>query len=256
MATPPSEYLKYLPQLFRAGAAGGFLDGYLQVFEALLSGRPDVPDPEQNRSLEGTIDALPSLMDPALTPVDGGASGAPPRSEFLDYLARWVALTFDENWPLAKRREWLRRIVPLYKRRGTLAGLSEYLAMFVGQQAKVEELPGGFIVGNKTNSTVGVNSFIAGAPAYFFRVRINYGFPPEPFHIGEWKNLRRGTKAIVDQEKPAHTHYSLRARTPGIIVGGAKYGGPRAADPQARDKGRATVGRDTLVWQESKQVGA
>jgi phage tail-like protein len=253
MASPPSEYLKYLPQIFRAGAEGGFLDGYLKVFEALLSGRADAASTGVAPSLEGTIDALPTMMDPGLTPVDEGTDGVPPRSEFLDYLARWVALTFDENWGLDKRREWLRRIVPLYKRRGTLAGLREYVAMFTGRQSKVEELPRGFVVGSKPNATVGVNSFISGAPAYFFRVRMNYGYPPEPFYIDEWKNLRHGTRAIVDLEKPAHTYYTLHARTPGIIVGGANHGGPKSST--APGKGRATVGRDTLIWQESKQVG-
>src|SRR5262245_42303294 len=127
MPASPSEYLKYLPQIFRAGAEGGFLDGYLKVFEALLSGRTDVPAEHATPSLEGTIDAVPSMLDPALTPVEAGSPSGALRSEFLDYLGRWVALAFDENWPLEQRREWLRRIVPLYKRRGTLAGLSAYL---------------------------------------------------------------------------------------------------------------------------------
>src|SRR5207247_152448 len=129
----------------------------LKVIEALLSGRDDLPAGQAVPSLEGTIAALPALLDPALTPVAAGAApaspsaGGPPAaaldSPFLDYLGRWVALAFDQNWGLDKRREWLRRIVPLYKRRGTKAGLAAYLAMFVGSQVRVEELPGGFIVG-------------------------------------------------------------------------------------------------------------
>jgi phage tail-like protein len=236
MATP-SEYLRYLPEILR-GAAGdaGFLGGYLKIFEALLSGRDDLPAATPVRSLEGTIAALPALLDPGLTPVEPASDGTPD-SPFLDYLGRWVALTFDQNWGLDKRRQWLRRIVPLYKRRGTRAALTEYLAMFVGNQVHVDELPGGFIVGRKGNATVGVSSFIAGAPAYFFRVRINYGFAPDRFDIDEWKNVQRGTRAIVDLEKPAHTYYTLGARTPGIIVGRA-----------------ATIARDTLIWQDSKKI--
>lgn len=255
--TAPSGYLRFLPEILR-GAAGedGFLPRYLQVFEALLSGRDDVPPNEAVSAIEQTISTLPALFDPGLTPVKEAGAGLPPSSPFLDFLGRWVALTFDQNWGLDKRREWLRRIVPLYKQRGTRAGLSAYLAMFVGNQARVEELPGGFIVGSQANSTVGSNSFIAGAPAYFFRVRINYGFAPDVFDIAEWKNLRRGTAAIVDLEKPAHTYYKLRASTPGIIVGGAKYGGPGAALATARGKGRATLGVDTLIWQDSRQIGA
>lgn len=248
-----AEYLKYLPQIFR-GEAGSFLGSYLKIFEALLSGRDDVPVIHDIHSLESLIDGFPARLDPALVPVDKTALGQPLRSEFLDYLGRWVALAFDQNWEMDKRRQWLARIVPLYKRRGTKAGLSEYLSMFVGNQAKVEEPSGGFIIGSKPNATVGVSSFIAGAPAHFFRVRINYGFAPDPFDIAEWKNLRKGTKTIVDLEKPAHTYYNLLARTPGIIVGGALYGGSQSPNPLARGKGRATIGSDTLIWQESKQI--
>jgi phage tail-like protein len=254
-----SEYLRFLPEVLRGDGEGGFLDLYLRVFEALLTGRADVPAGQNVPALEQTIAALPTMFDPSLTPVQPQAAGAPPGaplvSPFLDFLGRWVALTFDQNWTIDKRREWLRQIVPLYKRRGTRAGLDAYLTMFVGNQAHVEELSGGFIVGSQPNATVGVNTFIAGAPAYFFRVRINYGFSPDPFDITTWKNLRRGTAAIVDLEKPAHTYYTLRAATPGIIVGGAKFGGSQAADPAARGKGRATVGGDTLIWQDSNQIG-
>jgi len=251
MSDSQSEYLRYLPQILRgADPEAGFLNGYLKVIEALLSGRDDVPPAQNVSSIEGMIAAAPALFDPALTPMEASKPSASVESPFLDYLARWVALTFDQNWEIDKRREWLRRIVPLYKRRGTLGGLSEYLAMFVGNQAKVDEPPGGFILGKyktpggaevKGSSTVGIDTFVAGAPAYYFRVRINYGFDPEPFDIAVWRNIRKGTKAIIDLEKPAHTYYNskLDARTPGIIVG---------------RKGHAAVGRETLIWQNSKPI--
>ncbi len=255
MSGQPSEYLKHLPQALRGtnGTGTGFLDGYLRVFEALLRGRSDTPASEGARPLEGTIAAFPRRLDPGLCPVDD-PSASPLESAFLDYLARWVALSFDQNWDLDKRREWLGRIVSLYKRRGTRDGITEYLRMFVGDQVKVEELSGGFIVGVKPYATVGVTSFIAGAPAHYFRVRMNYGFFPAPFEIEAWKNLRKGTRTIVDMEKPAHTYYTLHARTPGIIVGGALYGGPNAAIAANRNKGRATIGKDTLIWRASKPV--
>jgi|GEM_PF-981464 len=254
-----SQYLRFLPEILRGDdAAGDFLGGYLKIFEALLSGR-DEPAAADVPAIERTIDSLPRLMDPALTPVDEvvvAAAPAPPllTSPFLDFLGRWVALTFDQNWALDKRREWLRRIVPLYKQRGTFAGLSAYLAMFVGAQARIEEPDGGFIVGTKPSSIVGVSTFIAGAPAYYFRVRLTYGFFPTPFDFTTWKNLRRSTRAIVDLEKPAHTYYTLRASAPGIIVGGPNHGGPNAANPALRGRGRATIGRDTLIWNDSKQL--
>ena len=256
MSNSSSAYLRYLPQILRGTEdEAGFLDAYLKVLEALLSGRDELPQEQNIRSIEDIIAAAPTLFDPALTPVDAQGPGNSVESPFLDYLARWVALSFDQNWGLDKRREWLRRIVPLYKRRGTFAGLGEYLAMFVGNQAKIEEPPGGFILGKylsggtevKGSSTVGVDTYIAGAPAYYFRVRINYGFPKniadtaglpsEPFDINIWQNIQQGTRAIIDLEKPAHTYYTLDARTPGIIVAS-----------------RSTVGQDTLLWQNSQPI--
>jgi phage tail-like protein len=252
-AAPPSEYLRYLPQVLRGLDGGtGFLDGYLRIFEALLSGREDAP--ANIVAFEKTIEALPELFDPGLTPVQQPAGDPTLRSEFLDYLASWVALAFDQNWGLDKRREWLRRAVPLYKRRGTRAGIDEYLAMFVGRQARVEELPRGFILKNKPTSTCGVNTILSGARAYYFRVRIEYGYPPEPFDIAEWRNLRHGTRAIVDLEKPAHTYYTLRASTPGIILGGPLHGNHKDPNPATQGKARSTVGVDTLIWQDSKRV--
>ena len=259
MVAGPSQYLRFLPEILRGGEGdSGFLANYLKIFEALLSGR-DEPAAADLPALEKTIAGLPALMDPGLTPVKEevvAPAPAPPllTSPFLDFLGRWVALTFDQNWGLDKRREWLRRIVPLYKQRGTFAGLSAYLAMFVGNVVRVEEPVGGFIVGIKPSSIVGVSTFIAGAPAYYFRVRLVYGFFPTPFDFATWKNLRQSTRDIVDLEKPAHTYYTLRANAPGIIVGGPNHGGPNATNAAVRGKGRATIGRDTLIWQDSKQI--
>jgi len=248
MTDAPSSYLQHLPEIFRARPAPDvepFLGRFLKIFEALLSGRDDAAPPGESKvvGLEDILARFPDNLDPALTPVVPSPAGVRLDSPLLSYLASWVALVLDQNWDLAKRRQWVKRIVSLYQRRGTRAALDEYLAMFVGDQAKVDEPPGGFILGKvnnvKQSSTVGVDTFIAGAPAYYFRVRINYGFGSDPFDIATWRNIRQGTRAIIDLEKPAHTYYTLDARTPGIIV--------------AR-KGHATVGRETLIWQSSKPV--
>lgn len=238
MANGSSSYLRYLPEIFRAEPPGGaapFLGDFLKIFEALLSGREDARDHFGLRGIEDVIELFPEYVDPGLTPVDnpGAPSGAPLRSEFLDYLASWAALSLDQNWDLEKKREWTRRIMPLYKRRGTRAGLQDYLNTFVGDQVSIEEPDGGITLG-VDNSTIGVDMFIADAPAYFFRVRISYGFPPNPFDFGVWNNLLSGTRAIVDLEKPAHTYYLLDARAPGIII-----------------NERSTIAQDTLIWENT-----
>jgi phage tail-like protein len=244
MANPPSTYLQHVPEIFQTRPAPDvepFLGRFLKIFEALLSGRDDAAPPGQERitGLEDLLARFADNLDPALTPVVPSADGSRLDSPFLGYLASWVALVLDQNWDLTKRRQWVKRIVPLYQRRGTRAALDEYLAMFVGNQAEVDEPPGGFMLAIKGSSTLGLDTFIAGAPAYFFRVRINYAFGSDQFDIATWRNIRQGTRAIVDLEKPAHTYYTLDARTPGIIM--------------AR-KGHATVGRETLIWQNSRSV--
>lgn len=270
---PPSTYLQHLPEIFRTGdvpAGDPFLGRFLLIFEALLSGTELPPAAPPVRGLEAVLEAYVHELDPAFTSVNvtGTSSAARFDSPFLTYLASWVALALDQNWDLDKKRRWLERIVPLYQRRGTRAGLAEFLTMFVGNQARIDEPAGGFILGKvlnvKQTSTLAVDTFLAGAPAYYFRVRINYGFPEgmadaagipaEDFDIAVWRNLRKGTRAIIDLEKPAHTYYTLDARTPGIILGFknatvvATPGGPKTI------KGRATIARDTLIWQRSKPI--
>lgn len=238
MATAPSTYLQHLPEVFRVAPRPGerpFLADYLSIFEALLSGRSDasISSTERVAGLEEILRGLAQSLDPAFSPVT--ISGKQLDSPLLSYLASWVALTLDQNWDLGKRRRWLERIVPLYRRRGTRAALDEYLEMFVGNNARIEELAGGFVVAS--TSTVAVDTFIAGAPAYYFRVRLQYAFGLQPFDLATWLSIRSGARAIVDLEKPAHTYYSLDTRTPGIIVA---------------VKGHATVGHETLIWQNSR----
>ncbi|WP_338699885.1 phage tail protein [Bradyrhizobium sp. 26S5] len=283
MANAGSSYLRHVPEIFRARSTSGatpFLGSYLKIFEGLLSGRDDAPLSVQKTEITGLeqiLERYVDALDPAFAPVecvtdtasvDGHASGARAGnasvrldSAFLTYLASWLALTLDQNWDLAQRRTWVKRIVPLYQRRGTRAALEEYLAMFIGQRFKLVE-PRGFTLGKaqKSATTLGVDTF-AGVPPHYFRVGINYGYPKpiadkagilaEPFKVTFWKQFRSGTRAVLDLEKPAHTCYWLEARAPGIILGRRKL-----ADESNFDTGlwRATLGRDTLIWQKSKPV--
>lgn len=234
--TTSSQYLRHLPEIYRPASATDepFLGQYLKIFEAMLAGRDDaLVGGRELAGLDESIARFVEYLDPTLTPIDEGSTVDPLlESEFLSYLAGWVALALDENWDLGKKRDWLRTIVSLYKRRGTKAGLTEYLHTFVGNQVTVDEPAGGFVIAE--TSTVAEDTFIAGAPEYFFRVRIAYAFDT-PFDVNEWKNLQVGSRAIVDLEKPAHTYYTLDARTPGFIVAS-----------------RSTIAGDTLIWEASQ----
>jgi len=61
-----------------------------------VSGFDDVLAP-----ILSTLDCLPAYFDPSLAPED-----------FLGWLAGWVGLSLDENWPLERRRDLVARNVP------------------------------------------------------------------------------------------------------------------------------------------------
>jgi hypothetical protein len=76
-----SRLLNYLPSIY---ADDPFLDGFLKIFESIW------------QPLERQMDVLYAYFDPRLTP-----------SEFLPWLSTWVDLALDENWPEARRRDYL-----------------------------------------------------------------------------------------------------------------------------------------------------
>jgi phage tail-like protein len=231
--TTPSSYLDFLPAVFREGEANGqanFVGRFLKISEKLLSGIDDgveLPVRAADGSLrfgrvtgiEEILEEIHDYFDPLFTAPTGDAAG------FLSYLARWVALVTDQNWDDKATRRLLTRIVPLYKRRGTKEGLTEYLRIFVGDNVSIDDFPQGIVIGS--TSTVGVDTFVGGLLPYFFIVTINFSSINT---LGFVRETIKSTKAIVDLEKPAHTYYALRFVFPGIIVGE-----------------RSTVARDSII---------
>jgi phage tail-like protein len=127
------------------------------------------------KPLERQIDQVHAYVDPRL---------APP--EFLTWLGTWLDLVLDENWPEARRRTLIRRAADLYLRRGTAGALRDYLAIFLGTPPEISEDGGD---ANPFHFTV--------------IVRLDAG------SIVDEDRLRR----IIEEEKPAHTTYTLRLET-------------------------------------------
>ncbi len=151
-----SRLLAYLPSIY---ADDPFLGSFLNIFDSIW-----LP-------LERQIDQLYAYFDPRLTP-----------AEFLPWLATWVDLTLDENWPVERRRALIRRAADLYRRRGTKGALRDYLATYLGAQPEI------------------VEDDASGNPFHFsvvFRVS-------DPSALDQ-DRIRR----IIEEEKPAHTTYTL-----------------------------------------------
>jgi phage tail-like protein len=197
MATrEPLELLRLLPAPFQQTVApdGGDAAGpswlalFLQAFQRVLA------------ELEEEIDTVHRSFDPDAT-----------RADFLEWLGGWVALSFRADLDEARRREFIRRAVALYRRRGTRRGLEEILEVHTGlpeSDVVVDELTSSFQVG--VSSRIGAETLFAGGAPHFFRVRLRVP-TAEPERV-RW--YREVATAVIEAEKPAHTRYVLDLSTP------------------------------------------
>jgi phage tail-like protein len=214
VAAPPSQsavvpelastYVQYLPAIFQQHP---FVGRFLLAFERVLSGLPvPVEGDSYPPGLEQSIEYLYTYFKPipnktAAPPIPGLSNQTP--DEFLPWLASWVALSLREEWEPETKRQFISEIVPLYRLRGTKAGLQKILQLYL----KSANLP----------EKVEIYEF--DQPAFFFQVRLVLPTPdPNRF----WQQARIA-KSIIDQEKPAHTFYALKIQTPTMQLSGKVY---------------------------------
>lgn len=141
------------------------------------------------------LETVHSFFDPRETP-----------SDFLPWLASWVALGLHEGWSDQRRREVICRASELYRQRGTAAGLKLSLSLFAEVEAEIEEFTWpypGMVIGR--HSVIGVQSTLARPvfPTQCFVVRL-------PFDKEQASREKlRTVHAVIEAEKPAHAHYAL-----------------------------------------------
>jgi phage tail-like protein len=248
LAGRSSGYLDYLPAIFAEDGDGDgptFLARFLLGFERVLTGLGDVDDPGLEEKLEGIQSELgrPGLAGseryfepgPGADVEDGFRAPA----EFLDWLGTWVALAFRGDLGDAKQRESLQRelianAVWLYSLRGTKEGLEQLLGIYTRMGVTVEELEARWQLG-AANSTLGVDTYLDGGAPHFFRVVVRF---PASDPRGRAR-LTELAQAIVDAEKPAHTHYDLEILMNTMLLGVI---------------GRSTLGVDTLLGATFSEV--
>jgi phage tail-like protein len=78
-----------------------------------------------------TLDCLGAYVDPQLAPED-----------FLPWLAGWVGIAVDPDWPVGTQRALVARAIELFRLRGTAAGLREQVAVFTGGEVEVSDSGG------------------------------------------------------------------------------------------------------------------
>ncbi len=157
----------YLPAIYREQP---FVGQYLWAFEQVLL------------DLEQQIGDLASIFDPLET-----------REEFLPWLSSWVAFTLRQDLDTAQQRQFLARIIPLYRRRGTLKNLQDLLSIF----------------------TTGVPVVVELSDPHHFHVTLRLT-PAEPDVLLREISIAH---ALIDLEKPAHTFYEVDFLFPTMQIG-------------------------------------
>lgn len=186
-ATQTSHYFDFLPEVFREDEA---LGGFLLAFEKMLSGPSEV------------LDGMQDYFDPQATPI-----------EFLNWLAGWVALNLREDWNENTKREFLQKIVPLYRKRGTKAGLEKMLNIYTRLNVQIHDHHRPLQIG--VTSTVGVDTILGSSTPHYFLVELTMDVL-DPLAFSRNQQIAR---AIIDREKPAHTYYDLRIFVPTMQIG-------------------------------------
>lgn len=194
-----SSYLDQLPATFQQNADESgvtFIGRFLLGFEKILSGLGDPAEPGLEERLHGIVDpnngtvqlaGLQRYFDPGVRGDDTLPETQRTPDEFLPWLASWVALTLREDWTPAEKRRLISRIVALYHKRGTKEGLSEILSTYTGGSVNIYEFE---------------------QPAHYFQVEL-LSKDRDPAVISRKEQIAR---AIINQEKPAHTFYTLKTR--------------------------------------------
>ena len=188
-----SRYLEYLPAVFQEATdprGVTFVGRFLLAFERILHGLGDSAQP----GLEEIIERAHTYFDPV--PDKPDTLRAP--EEFLPWLASWVAVSLREDWEPEEKRRFISEIVPAYRMRGTKAGLKRILEAYTGR------LP----------VTITEPEHKDYQPHYF-KVEVFLGVR-DPDLL---KRKEQIAKAIIDQEKPAHSYYALETLVPTLRIG-------------------------------------
>ncbi|HEX2926980.1 MAG TPA: phage tail protein [Ruminiclostridium sp.] len=229
-----SKYMQYLPRVYQTGNddsdKGQFLGRLLMAFEQILDGKTEQ---RETLGIEELLDSFDMYLDPDRTP-----------PQFLEWLAGWVALEPEDGigfngaedikqrsdapkqiLPLSEKRITINRkmigtIVQLYKKRGTLNGLLEYLQLYAGEEATVllDEFQETVRIGESRK--IGLNTMVGSSLPCFFSVNATI-----PAHSRSMLENKVGLiRRIIEEEKPFYANYRFNVEIPEMRVGCSKVG--------------------------------
>jgi phage tail-like protein len=210
---PRISYLRYLPATYQEDPiSSDFLERFLSIFETVFYG------------IESEIESLFRYFDPAITP-----------EGFLPWLASWLHLALDEDWPPEVKRNLIAKAIDIYKKKGTPSGIADFIELVIGQRPIIyedAEFAEPFVLGGQYH--VGESIIVTKGPARGFRLgddsilgmtairdvpmSLDDPFKASTHRFTVMLNLnkvqygrhRQSIRRILDEEKPAHTVYTLR----------------------------------------------
>jgi phage tail-like protein len=220
---PRASYLQYLPAIYQADAVSrDVLHRFLRIFQTIFE------------SFEAKIDGFAGFLDPDGTP-----------SSFVEWLAGWIAMTFDASMEEEVRRKLLRHAPELYRIRGTPAGIQRFLSLAFGIDARILEhfrlrkwafLGTGAALGTRTQlwgkgitprlqldvfSRIGEAALIStGDPLHDpFAVHAHKFSVFVPAPVLRSPATVAAVRTLIEREKPAHAQFELVPVEPRFRLG-------------------------------------
>jgi phage tail-like protein len=265
---PRASSLKYLPAVFRAGpVSGDFMARFLSIFDTMRN------------ETSALISGMFHFFDPMATPANRRNQSG---TDFLSWLASWLGMTLQSNWPAEKRRELVRQAYRLFALRGTPAGLKLHIELYAGVKPQILEmfrLRRWLVLNNTTlgdcstvfgtdvmkRLEVGVNSTIGN-----FQL-IDYGEPSldlfnayafqflvvVPRWAGATTSDEQALQQIIDMASPAFTVGTLQWAEPRMRVGVQAFIGVDTVIgryPLGVIEGQGQLGYDTVLGNPSDEA--
>lgn len=134
----------------------------------------------------------------------------------LDWFAAWVGLTCDNQWSIDRKRQVIATILPLYRQRGTSAGLAGLLNTFIDADITVRDVVAApaLVVGRSTtlaDDYAAGSAVVGGVRPFSFQITLTV--PTYDTGRADVRALVTAIHSLADREKPAHTNYTVNVTT-------------------------------------------
>jgi phage tail-like protein len=245
---PAHDLLRRLPRIYsREETAADFLRRYLSIMEGAM------------REIDLRAVYRHVLLDPDAAP-----------QEALSWLAGFIGLALDNRWPLEARRTLIRNGVRLFRFRGTVAGLKQFIEIYLGRSIEIVEHfkvrgLGGAIVGEAdalaSRAVVGAGFRVGGKVGETGAVSVSEESIEDAF-VSHAHRFSLVIPVSLDQEKleviehilavhrPCHTMYDICSVDAGMKAGIGLYVGLTSMVGRSSGFGQLQAGGSLLGRQD------